>query len=480
MGCLQSLLLFLFTALLLVAVSLLPFLSAFGHTRLPWPLRLIGRDADVAAGAAMLRASRAALSHGADVWAPYEAAVSALAGDLAARPEFSAFARGGDGSAPQLHVCAVASRASPGLDLLRESAASVGLSVTVLGEGDVEFRGWGDGLGRKLFHAAAFARSLPPSDFMLLVDAYDVVFLARPHAGAYLTALARALLLEPEDPAAGAGGASGSPPGDAGGALSRARAALAASPPRRLPTVLISAEEQCMEDLREGVHAPFTASGHLRFPCLNAGGVLGPAGAVAALLSAVDYREEMENDQRALYREVALARRDAALPLPAVDHFGDVFLSMLGVDLGRELLWDPVARAWRLLGAPPSAAPALWHWPGYFKRTSFAAGLLSGRRGAAAPDEVATAVELAWGVAAAAFCLGAAAATLAVRGGACACSEEKKEKGEEGGGARGALKQWPAPRKAGSATGCARHATAACGGLCSAWGGIPRSGARKG
>jgi hypothetical protein len=447
---------------LLAAVSLLPYLYAFGHTRLPWPLRLIGRDADALAEASALRASRAALLHDVEVWAPYEAAVAALAADLAARPEFAAFA-GGGGGAPALHVCTVASRWAPGLDLLRESAAAVGLAVTVLGEGDTELSGWGEGLGRKLFHVGAFARALPPTDFVLLVDAYDVVFMARPHAGAFLTALARALLLEPEDPAGGGGGG-GSPPGEPGGALARARAALAASPPRRLPTVLLSAEAQCMEDLRVGAHAPAAAA--LRFPCLNSGGVLGPAGDVATLLGAVDFREELANDQRAVYRGAALARRDVTLPLPAVDHFADVFLALLGVDTTREVLWDPERRAWLLRGGAPSAAAAVWHWPGFFKRMSFAAGLLSGRRGAGADGEVAAAVSIAWAIAAAAFALGAAAVVAAERG-ACGGGGCGYARGGDAGDAGGADElpppPPPPPLRAATVAGCARRAAAACG-----------------
>ena len=447
--------------LLLCALSVLPFCLAFGHPAMPWPLRLIGADVSASHLAAHVRAHAAALASARQQSAEqqlFESRVAALAAGLQRLPAF-----GGAGAAaapaPRLHLCTVASRTEPGLDLLRATAELHGLPLTVLGLGDAQIAGWGRGLGRKAIHMATFVAGLPPSDLVLMVDAYDAVLMGRPSVEAYFRGLARALLREPLDPASateeqqraqraaalaatGSGGSSGSGSGPE---------PLLAS--RRPPALLFSAESECMilkpppgeepegqagqdearqrareQELRTSRSAPYA----MRYPCLNSGGFMGPAGELHRLLTAVPWERYMENDQVGFYHALARSRARSDLPLLVLDHDNELFLT---ARYAQELEGAVVAAeggGWGLPGGPPAAHPAVWHYPSHFKRLSGAVGLLTGRLGQGGGGELRRCMEMGWALAAAAFCGGAAFwSTLAGLGGG----------GGGGGGGEGSSKR---------------------------------------
>ncbi len=392
----------------------------FGHTLLPWPVSLLGADYGASTLARYVREYRAALDERHSLTpaqAAVESRVAALAAGLAALPQFSSSAPGG--GAPALHICTVASRMEPGLELMLESARTFGLEVRVLGMGDPHLVAWGNGLGRKAVHVAEFVATLPPRDLVMLVDAYDAVFMARPSLAAYFRGLARALVREPSDPSQGA-----PPPPSALLPASTAAAAPAPLQGRRLPTLLFSAEKYCTGGEVGGPHPH-----HLRFPCLNSGGYLGPAEDIAALLRAVDWAQYHSDDQAGFHYVYGRSRARSDLPLVALDHDGEVFLTLLGVDtegeVGREAAGAGVEAGagagvggggggghWFLKGSPPTAHAAVWHYPSYFKRMSIAVGLLTGRLGTGGVALARQAIGVAWGAMGAAFALGCCAGAL--------------------------------------------------------------------
>lgn len=398
----RAILLLLLLLLLLLGVATAPFYLAFGHTVMPWPLSLVGADAPGGHLAQRVRAHAAALASSRRLTPEqrsHEASVAALAAGLRALPLF-AQGRG------QLHVCAVASRSEPGLELLQASAAAAGVQVTVLGMGDAALQAWGKGLGRKAVHVSAFVATLPPHDLVLLVDAYDAVFMGPPSLDAYFRGLARAMLREPLDPA-------NAPPGAAGAA-----AAAAALPPlgleqllasRRPPSILFSAEQECMDVTPEQLPRQRALQAVLRFPCLNSGGMLGPAGELHRLLGAIDWARFMVNDQIGFYHALSRSRARSDLPLVVLDHDTEVFLTMFGVEVERDIV-QAEGGGWMLAGAPPGARPAVWHFPSYYKRMSRAVELLTGRLGLGGGSALQRCMEIAWAAMAAAFVLGLAAA----------------------------------------------------------------------
>jgi hypothetical protein len=363
-------LVFFVSCVLLCAALLGAPAALFPHPLLPPPLSLLGVDGESSeALVARLGGVRAASAA-----APDEAAVSALAASL--RAAAPAPLRG-------VHLCTVASRWFRSLDVLHESAGVFGARVDVLGAGDASFAGWGAGMGRKTLHLLHYVDALPARALVVLVDAYDVVVMRDPAEveRAYWRALARAARLEgPEDP-------------------SGARPARAAS-------ILYSAERDCMEDLRAPAHPKAAAA--LRYPCLNSGGIAGPAGDLARFLRAVDWAVEAGNDQRGAYRLVAAARANASLPLAAVDHWAEVFMTMHTVDWYDDIVLDARARAWRHR-AFPGSQPLFFHWPSYFKRMSAGVRALAGDDGARARAGARAALGAGWAAGAAAAALAFAA-----------------------------------------------------------------------
>ena len=429
---------------LLCALGTLPYLlSGFSHTELPWPVSLLGVDTPAGALAQRVRAHTSALQASQQLSATessHEASVAYLAAGLAALPAF-----GGASAARALHICTVASRSQPGLELLQATAAHFGVQVKVLGMGDAQLVQWGQGLGRKALHVAEYVASLPPHDVVMLVDAYDAVFMGRPTLEAYFRGLARALLREPVDPAtatapdasAAAAAAAGALPPTQGAALSE-QALQRLLTARRPPSLLFSAERECMDIGPPGsaaeAAAEAAARAGARFPCLNSGGFMGPAAQLHALLTSLDWGPYMANDQVGFYHALRRSRARTDLPLVVLDQGTEVFLTMLGVDVAGEVLQLPQPSAqhpglWLLAGSPPSARPCLWHYPSYYKRMSGAVELLTGRLGAGGAGALRTSIAIAWGLMGV---MGVAGALLALWG----CSRSSGSGG--GGGGAGA------------------------------------------
>ena len=126
----------------------------------------------------------------------------------------------------------------------------------------------------------------------------------------------------------------------------------------------------------------------------------------------------MHNDQTGFYHAAARSRARSDLPLVVLDHDAEVFLTLLGVDVGREVAREAGGGGWRLAGLPPTSHPALWHYPSHYKRMSEAVGLLTGRAGTGSAGALRGAVAQAWaGMAAAALAGAAGALVLGGRGG---------------------------------------------------------------
>lgn len=354
------------------------------------------------------------------------AQADALAAALAQLPVFeglvaargAAAARGGGALAPQLHLITVASRPNAYLEVLQTSARAHGWDrVAVLGVGDTLLGpGWGTNYGRKILHIVEHVKQLPPRDLVFFVDAHDVVVMgdAREAVEGFFRGLARSMLREPLDPACEAGAsplrvsadcgataATAAATAEAGGGgnasagksaalrtvsparaaalgLSPPLAALLSAPGRRVPTVLISGETGCMEELEAPAFDKRLTAG-LRFPCLCSGQFAGTAGELVRFLTSLPWDSDM-NDQATFYRMMGLARRDSARALGVVDHEADLFLSMWGLDAEREIVLDPRSRRWRHATAA-GAGPVFWHWNGWRKKSAFAVGLVTGERG---------------------------------------------------------------------------------------------------
>jgi len=258
------------------------------------------------------------------------------------------------------------------------------------------------------------------------------------------------MLVEPADPAA-------PPPG---GALAGADgAALLAARARRAPEVVYSAEAGCIGDLRAAAHPPGSVPPRARFPCLNSGGIAGPARALARFLRADDWRNNLANDQRGAYVLVAAARANASLPLAVTDHGAEMFLTMLDVDFESDVAWDARAGAWRLKTAPGSA-PVAWHWPSYFKRLSAGARALAGDAGSRTRGALRTVMVAAWALGAAAAAVAFAAGLAA---GAAAARAARPPAGAAAAAAAAAGAACCAPARAAAAAACARARAAAAG-----------------
>jgi hypothetical protein len=195
---------------------------------------------------------------------------------------------GADGAA--LHHLTLATKPSPGMELMLASSAALGWPTRVLGGGNMTIAlghaGVGGpaqwGLRLRVLHDAAAA--LPPRDWVLWTDAYDVIF--QRHAGSFLRAL--------EGWEAGA-----APSG----------------------TKLLFAGE--LGEWPDG-DQPYT-SRHRRFPFLNAGTWAGRAGDVAAA-TASGYAPDTD-DQRFFTGQ--LLRGEGPTPgALGVDHDGLFFGSM--------------------------------------------------------------------------------------------------------------------------------------------------------
>ena len=333
----------------------------------------------------------------------HDANVLAVAGFLKALPRYSAYA---DASkAPQMHLITVASRWQAGLHLMQSTASLFGFQPKVLGMGDGLLVSWGKGLGRKVHHVTEYLRTLSPGEMVLFVDAYDCVLMGHPEMGAYYRGLARAILREPKDPAEEPelGDSNRPPPPMVNPDLNAPFPESGLK--RRLPTILLSAESFCMNTPEAEKALPMHIRSGKRFPCINSGGYMGPAGDILALLGAVDWHTYMSDDQAGFYTALALSRSRQDLPLVAVDHDNEMFLTMLGVDYGSEMLLE-AGRGWRLAGTPRTSHPVIWHYPSYFKRMSVAVGLLTGRDGTRGSEKTQSLVAIAWGVGMLAFALG--------------------------------------------------------------------------
>ncbi len=74
---------------------------------------------------------------------------------------------------PKLHVCTVATQETKGLRYLRKSCERYNLPLVVLGMGQPF-----PGRAYKLYAYEEYAKNLPPTDIVLCVDGYDVIFQA--------------------------------------------------------------------------------------------------------------------------------------------------------------------------------------------------------------------------------------------------------------------------------------------------------------
>jgi len=173
-------------------------------------------------------------------------------------------------------------------------------------------------------------------------------------------------------------------------------AAARAGAPPRVPEILFSAEFYCHPDPNRSAAYPASDRAHARFPFLNSGAFVGRAGALRRAMDAGPRYSPQDDDQRewwgsrgagrprhaqsepaplpprapdSLFRAAGYwttvylaSREDAALPRIALDHEGDVFLSMNRYRADGDLAFDPAARRYRFRGA--RAAPAVIHFNG--------------------------------------------------------------------------------------------------------------------
>jgi hypothetical protein len=191
---------------------------------------------------------------------------------------------------PRLHHLTVSTRQEAGLVLLLESAARLGYSSSVLGLNETRPLGhWASAFGLKMMLVRDAVAPLPPLDWVLFTDAFDVVF-QRP-AAELLAAL------------------------EAWGARSGNGSRL-----------LFTAELYEWPD--EGL--PY-ATRHLRLPFLNSGVYAGRARDVLRAVDSGGY--DLSTDDQRFFTQQHLAGGAGA---PALDHAQEYFASMAGLSPGVE------------------------------------------------------------------------------------------------------------------------------------------------
>ena len=188
-----------------------------------------------------------------------------------------------------LHHLVVATKRRPGLDLLLLSASQQGYRTTVLGANESRPLGhWAQAFGLKMILMRDAVAALPPDDWVLFTDAYDVIF---------------------QRPAA-----------ELVGAL-EAWEARAGGPNRSAPRLLFTAEVYEWPD----VGLPY-ATRHLRLPFLNSGVYAGRAGAVLRAVDSGGY--DLGTDDQRFFTGHYFAQAPVAVEL---DHAAALFACLAGL-----------------------------------------------------------------------------------------------------------------------------------------------------
>lgn len=209
---------------------------------------------------------------------------------------------------PGLHHLVVATKRRPGLELLLASSARFGYRTTVLGSNESRPLGhWSKAFGLKMILMHEAVAALPPDDWVLFTDAYDVVF-QRP---------ALELLAALEEWEASSNGS---------------------SPSGRL---LFTAEVYEWPD----VNGPYTTR-HLRLPFLNSGVY---AGRARHVLRAVSSGYDLNTDDQRFFTQQMFGTGGGApsptLPTIVIDHEARYFSCMAGLPVQDFALWPPGAAA---------------------------------------------------------------------------------------------------------------------------------------
>lgn len=240
----------------------------------------------------------------------------------------------------------VATRPKFGLQALRTTAAWHGDNLKELGMGDPRFIRWGYGFGVKLEAAREEFRLMNGDDIVLFTDAYDVLLVASQVdlRAAFVTAVARAMLLEPNDPS---------------GVV-----------PARTPTVVFSTEVFCWPDDFKATLYP-EADQRAVTQYLNSGTYMGRVRDLLALMDTLQFAVSTD-DQRYFTELYFNSRLDASLPRMALDHAHDVFLCTNGFSVGKEIVYSPSRRRWKHVSTPGLPAvlhfngDSKWNMPGFF------------------------------------------------------------------------------------------------------------------
>lgn len=247
---------------------------------------------------------------------------------------------------PALHHLVVSTRQEPGLVLLLESAARFGYNSRVLGLNDTRPLGhWASAFGLKMILMREAAAALPPQDWVLFTDAFDVVF-QRP-AGELLAAL------------------------EAWDARQQNGSRL-----------LFTAELYEWPDLAQ----PY-ATRHLRLPFLNSGVYAGRARELLRTLDSSAF--DLSTDDQRFFTQLHLAGGAGA---PELDHAAAFFASMAGLHPGLDYelaAAAPPQQPLPLVLPRPGAGvagtpPFVLHFNGAHGKTHFfaTAGHVLGDRGA--------------------------------------------------------------------------------------------------
>jgi len=188
-----------------------------------------------------------------------------------------------------LHHLVVATKRRPGLDLLLLSASQLGYRTTVLGANETRPLGhWSQAFGLKMMLMRDAVAALPPDDWVLFTDAYDVIF--QRSATELLDAL-------------------------------QAWEARSGGPNRSAPRLLFTAEVYEWPD----VGLPY-ATRHLRLPFLNSGVYAGRAAAVLRAVDSGGY--DLRTDDQRFFTGQYFAQAPVAVEL---DHAAAVFACLAGL-----------------------------------------------------------------------------------------------------------------------------------------------------
>jgi hypothetical protein len=222
------------------------------------------------------------------------------------------------------------SKPHPKFELLKQTAAWHGDTVTPLGMGDRRFQRWGVGFGVKLDQVQRWLNGpdVDPDDIVLFSDAFDVLMMAGSDEikRKYLATLRLAMARE-ADPAAAAAGV-----------------------PPRVPTVLFSTERYCWPDSGRAGEYPPSDRAH-EFAYLNSGTYVGRAGDLAAAMATLNYTIS-EDDQRYWTSLYLASRGRLDMPRIVLDHESDVFLCMSGYSLGADVAYLPSTRRYKFRRTP--------------------------------------------------------------------------------------------------------------------------------